>query len=137
MTSAERQNAINQYIENRFACSFQPPIYMSSLPEETRFRVFPMSRPASPPPPQQPFNTATMFLPTTTTNAPGYSDKVDLENELRGQVYALQRSSQAVDVPDSRCDLYAARSYPSTSHVRRSAKKPEPVKFMVSSRQLR
>ena len=36
----------------------------------------------------------------------GFATKINVESELRNQIYALQSCSQAVYVPDSKSDLY-------------------------------
>lgn len=53
------------------------------------------------------YNITNTFNPGT-RNAPfsGYSEKVNIESELKGQFYALQKCSQAVYVPSSTSDLY-------------------------------
>jgi len=53
------------------------------------------------------YNTNNVFNPGT-NQAPwsGFASNVNLESELRNQVYALQKCSQSVYVPKSNSDLY-------------------------------
>jgi len=53
------------------------------------------------------FSTSCIFNPGN-TKSPwcGYSSNVNLESELRNQIFALQKCSQSVYVPDSTSDLY-------------------------------
>jgi hypothetical protein len=53
------------------------------------------------------YNPTRDFAPTTTTPPfNGYSDNITIENTLRNQYYALQKSNQAVYIPSSTSDLY-------------------------------
>jgi len=85
--------------------------YLSVRPVMTKYSILPIVDPRktnSVPLIQQPtYNQNTMFNPGNNT-APwsGYASNVNLESELRNQVYALQKCDQAVYVPSSQSDLY-------------------------------
>lgn len=53
------------------------------------------------------YNTNNVFNPGT-NQAPwsGFSSSINVESELRNQIYALQKCSQSVYVPNSNSDLY-------------------------------
>lgn len=53
------------------------------------------------------YNPETMFVPMT-NRAPykGYATRIHLENELRHQFFALQRSENGNFIPSSKSDLY-------------------------------
>ena len=59
------------------------------------------------------YNTSQIFNPGNNT-APwsGFAANVNLESELRSQVFALQKCSQAVYVPNSNSDLYKSHNVP-------------------------
>jgi hypothetical protein len=53
------------------------------------------------------YNTNTVFNPGNTQSPwSGFASNINLESDLRNQVYALQKCSQAVYVPSSKSDLY-------------------------------
>lgn len=53
------------------------------------------------------YNSQTVFNPGNTQSPwSGFASNVNLESELRNQVFALQKCDQAVYVPDSNSDLY-------------------------------
>ena len=47
----------------------------------------------------------------------GFTENVNVESELRGQKYALQKSDQAVYVPSSKSDLYSYKFENKTQQV--------------------
>jgi len=56
---------------------------------------------------QPTFNPHAVFNPGNTTSPwSGFASNVNTESELRNQIYALQKCSQAVYVPSSKSDLY-------------------------------
>ena len=59
------------------------------------------------------FNTQTTFNPGT-DNAPwsGYASNVNIESELKNQIYGLQKCSQSIYVPNSDSDLYEYKYKP-------------------------
>jgi len=53
------------------------------------------------------FNPHTKFNPGNTQSPwSGFASSINVESELRNQIYALQKCSQAVYVPNSNSDLY-------------------------------
>jgi hypothetical protein len=65
------------------------------------------------------FNPNHTFNPGNTKSPwSGFASAVNVESELRNQIYALQKCSQAVYVPSSRSDLYQVnmRQKPQTQH---------------------
>jgi hypothetical protein len=85
--------------------------YIDVRPVMTKYSFLPIVDPRKPTSvrmEQQPtYNVNKTFNPGN-DSAPwsGYASNVNLESELRNQVYALQKCSQAVYVPDSKSDLY-------------------------------
>ena len=117
------------YERNIPSAPLQP--YLNSRPVSTKYSFLPVVDPRKPiqtPLQTQPiYNTKHTFNPGNAT-APysGYADKVHVESQLRNQVYALQRSSQAVYVPSSHSDLY---NEPKLENVNQSHVQPFPRLF--------
>ena len=64
------------------------------------------------------FNIEKTFNPGNTTSPwSGFATNVNTESELRNQIYALQRCSQSVYVPQSNSDLYTYKFTPTTSGI--------------------
>jgi hypothetical protein len=58
------------------------------------------------------YNTSAVFNPGNTQSPwSGFASNINLESDLRNQVYALQKCSQAVYVPSSSSDLYMNASF--------------------------
>jgi len=58
------------------------------------------------------YNPETMFVPMTKTGPyKGYATRIHLENELRHQFFALQRSENGAFIPSTRSDLYNSEVY--------------------------
>jgi len=66
---------------------------------------------------QQPtYNINAVFNPGNTQSPwSGFATNINTESELRNQIYALQRCSQAVYVPSSNSDLYSFNFKPGSS----------------------
>jgi hypothetical protein len=66
---------------------------------------------------QQPtYNTNAVFNPGNTQSPwSGFATNINTESELRNQIYALQRCSQAVYVPNSNSDLYSFHFKPTNT----------------------
>lgn len=85
--------------------------YLDVRPVMTKYSYFPIVDPRKElnvPLEQMPtFNVNKVFNPGNAT-APwsGYASSVNVESELRNQIYALQKCSQATYVPNSNSDLY-------------------------------
>jgi len=96
--------------------------YISVRPVMTKYSFMPIVDPRkelSVKLEQQPtYNSNVVFNPGNDT-APwsGYSSGINVESELRGQIYALQKCDQAVYVPNSNSDLYkhSFKPFPSSS----------------------
>ena len=85
--------------------------YISVRPVMTKYSFMPIVDPRkalSVKLEQQPtYNSNLMFTPGNDMSPwSGYSAGVNLESELRGQIFALQKCDQAVYVPNSNSDLY-------------------------------
>jgi hypothetical protein len=85
--------------------------YLDVRPVMTKYSYFPIVDPRkeiSVPMEQMPtYNVNKVFNPGNTTSPwSGFASNINLESELRNQVYALQKCSQAVYVPNSNSDLY-------------------------------
>jgi hypothetical protein len=54
------------------------------------------------------YNPSAVFYPASTSQGPwsGYASSVNTESELRNQIFALQKASQSVYVPNAKSDLY-------------------------------
>ena len=85
--------------------------YLDVRPVMTKYSYFPIVDPRkeiSVKLQQQPtFNTQTTFNPGNTQSPwSGFASNINTESELRNQIYALQKCSQATYVPSSNSDLY-------------------------------
>jgi hypothetical protein len=85
--------------------------YLDVRPVMTKYSHFPIVDPRkrnSVPLVVQPtFNTNAVFNPGNSQSPwSGFASNVNTESELRNQIYALQKCSQAVYVPSSKSDLY-------------------------------
>jgi hypothetical protein len=52
------------------------------------------------------YNINNVFNPGTSAPFSGYSTNINVESELRNQIYALQKCSQSAYIPKSNSDLY-------------------------------
>jgi len=85
--------------------------YISARPVMTKYSHLPIVDPRKKntvPLMQAPnFNTRNTFNPGNTQSPwGGFASSVNVESELRNQIYALQKCSQSVYVPTSKSDLY-------------------------------
>jgi hypothetical protein len=85
--------------------------YLDVRPVMTKYAYFPIVEPRksnSVPLTVQPtFSPDKIFNPGNTTSPwSGFASNVNVESELRNQIYALQKCSQSVYVPSSKSDLY-------------------------------
>lgn len=85
--------------------------YVDVRPVMTKYSYFPIVDPRKPinvPLNNMPtYNVQEVFNPGNTQSPwSGFSSNINTESELRNQVYALQKCSQAVYVPKSNSDLY-------------------------------
>ena len=93
--------------------------YISVRPVMTKYSFMPIVDPRkelSVKLEQQPtYNSNIVFNPGNAMSPwSGYSAGVNLESELRGQIFALQKCDQSVYVPNSNSDLYKHLFRPST-----------------------
>jgi len=104
--------------------------YLDVRPVMTKYSYFPIVDPRKQiivPLKQQPvYNVNKVFNPG---NAPspwsGFASNINKESELRNQIYALQKCSQSVYVPNSNSDLY--------SYKFRTVKQPNPHELLFNS----
>jgi hypothetical protein len=62
------------------------------------------------------YNSNTVFNPGNTVSPwSGFSSNINLESELRNQIFALQKCSQSVYVPSSNSDMYKYSFTPSNA----------------------
>jgi hypothetical protein len=85
--------------------------YVDVRPVMTKYSYFPIVDPRKEvqvPLVQLPtYNVHSVFNPGNTESPwSGFASNINKESELRNQIYALQKSSQAVYVPSSNSDLY-------------------------------
>ena len=113
----------NERIFNRNLSSQPLQPYLSVRPVMTKYSILPIVDPRAPisvPLEQQPtYNSRHVFNPGNTVSPwSGFATNINLESELRNQVYALQKCSQSVYVPSSSSDLYHFQFKPKEhSHV--------------------
>lgn len=112
--TSQRQETVylRTYSRNIPSSSLQP--YLDSRPVQTKYSTMPIVDPRTsietPLIQQATFNIETVFNPGNDT-APwsGYASNVNRESELRNQVFALQKCSQAIYVPSSNSTLYGVK----------------------------
>ena len=86
--------------------------YVDVRPVLTKYSYFPIVDPRKPinvPLVQMPtYNVHKVFNPGNTQSPwSGFASNINTESELRNQIYALQKCSQSVYVPESSSDLYS------------------------------
>ena len=113
-TTFQRQQQVYQrtWARNLPTAPLQP--YLDARPVLTRYSFLPVVDPRKPI--EAAMQTYATYSPHTVFNpgngtAPwsGYAASVNVESELRNQIYALQSCPQAVYVPDSSSDLYQVK----------------------------
>uniref|UniRef100_A0A6C0AS06 Uncharacterized protein n=1 Tax=viral metagenome TaxID=1070528 RepID=A0A6C0AS06_9ZZZZ len=85
--------------------------YIDVRPVMTKYSYFPIVDPRrkiNVPLEKMPtYNVNNVFNPGNTTSPwSGFASNINVESELRNQVYALQKCSQSVYIPESNSDLY-------------------------------
>jgi hypothetical protein len=105
------QQQTNQRIYNRNVPSQPLQPYLEVRPVLTKYSYFPIVDPRkeiSVRLEQRPiYNSHQVFNPGNTQSPwSGFASNINKESELRNQIYALQKCSQAVYVPNSTSDLY-------------------------------
>lgn len=101
----------NRKIYDRNISSQMLQPYLDVRPVTTKYSYFPIVDPRKKiktPLEQIPtYNVKNVFNPGNTVSPwSGFASNINLESELRNQVYALQKCSQSVYVPNSKSDLY-------------------------------
>ena len=109
--NSQKANIMNERIYDRNIPSHMLQPYLSVRPVETKYTVLPIVDPRTPanvPLKKQPiYNSEKVFNPGNTRSPwSGYVANVNVESELRNQIFALQSCSQAVYVPSSSSDMY-------------------------------
>jgi hypothetical protein len=111
VSSSQRVDSTNLRIYERNIPSQILQPYLSVRPVMTKYSIMPIVDPRAPihvPMEQLPiYNTEKVFNPGNAT-APwsGYASNVNVESDLQNRIFALQKCSQSVYVPDSNSDLY-------------------------------
>ena len=108
---ADIHNITNMRIYDRNIPSQMLQPYIDVRPVMTKYSYFPIVDPRKPinvPLVQLPtYNVHQVFNPGNTQSPwSGFASNINTESELRNQIYALQKCSQAVYVPRSTSDLY-------------------------------
>ena len=101
----------NQRIYSRNIPSQMLQPYLDVRPTMSKYSYFPIVEPRAKinvPLQQMPiYNIHNVFNPGNTQSPwSGFSTNVNIESELRNQIYAIQKCSQATYVPKSNSDLY-------------------------------
>jgi hypothetical protein len=120
----------NEKIYNRNIPSQMLQPYLDVRPVMTKYSYFPIVEPrksSSIPLIQMPmYDVNKVFNPGNTTSPwSGFASNVNLESELRNQVYALQKCSQSVYVPNSNSNLYEYKF--------KSKKEPNPHELLFQN----
>lgn len=107
-------NSINERIYDRNLPSSLLQPYLSVRPVMTKYSIMPIVDPRkklSVSMEQLPtYSPAKVFNPGNTQSPwSGFASSINVESELRNQIFALQRCSKSVYVPNSTSDLYEER----------------------------
>lgn len=113
-------NETNQRIYDRNIPSQMLQPYLDARAVSTKYSLLPIVDPRkelSVPMTQMPiYNSQKVFNPGNSQSPwSGFASSVNVESELRNQIYALQKCSQSVYVPDSKSDLYQSSFRPQKS----------------------
>jgi len=105
-------NQTNNRIYDRNLPSQMLQPYLDVRPVMTKYSYFPIVEPRKqinvPLVKMPTYNVHETFNPGNTQSPwSGFASNINTESELRNQIYALQKCSQAVYVPNSSSDLYA------------------------------
>jgi hypothetical protein len=110
-TSSQRQKTINNRLYSRNIPSHPLQPYLESRPILTKYTILPVidARPEIKTQLVQTstYNPSEVFNPGNTTGTwAGYANNVNVESDLRNQLYALQKCSQSIYIPNSNSSLY-------------------------------
>jgi hypothetical protein len=106
------QDEMNRKLYDRNVPSSMLQPYIDFRPAMTKYSYFPIVEPTrqiNVKLQQQPtYNIQNTFNPGNTQSPwSGFATNINTESELRNQIYALQKCSQSVYVPNSSSDLYS------------------------------
>jgi hypothetical protein len=110
-TASYRNNEINTRIYDRNLPTQLIQPYISVRPVMTKYSILPIVDPRKQnlvKMEQMPtYNLEKVFNPGNTVSPwSGYSSNINVESDLKGQIFALQKCDQSVYVPNSNSDLY-------------------------------
>jgi len=133
--ASQLTNTIDTRLYDRYLPSQMLQPYLNVRPVMTKYSIMPIVDPRKPihvPMEQQPvYNVNQVFNPGNTQSPwSGFATNINTESELRNQIFALQKCSQAVYVPNSQSDLYHYTFTPSKSA---NQQQPYPELFSESS----
>jgi hypothetical protein len=118
ISCSQNTDLINKRIYDRNVPSQMLQPYLNVRPVMTKYSIMPIVDPRAPI--ETPMSKLPVYSPQTTFNpgnnmAPwsGFASSINVESELRNQIYALQKCSQATYVPESTSDLYTFQFKPS------------------------
>ena len=119
---SDMRRETNERIYDRNIPSQPLQAYLDVRPVMTKYSYFPIVDPRKEltvPMIQMPtYNVNRIFNPGNTQSPwSGFATNVNLESELRNQVFALQKCSQAAYVPNSNSDLYKYSFHSSQNNV--------------------
>jgi len=125
--SSQIQEQSNRKIYDRNIPSQMLQPYLDVRPVMTKYSYFPIVDPRRQldvPLQQLPtYNVHKVFNPGNTTSPwSGFASNINKESELRNQIYAYQKCSQSVYVPNSNSDLYNYKFH--------STKQPNPHELL-------
>ena len=120
LTSSEIHSQTNHRIYDRNIPSAPLQPYLSVHPASTKYSIMPRVDPRRklnvPVQVMPTFNPFTEFNPGNDEGPySGYATNINIESELKNQIYALQSCDQAVYVPTSKSDLYNYGFTPGTN----------------------
>lgn len=111
INSSQMQEQINTRLYDRNIPSQMLQPYLDVRPVMTKYSHFPIVDPRKqntvPLTNMPTYNSHNVFNPGNSKSPwSGFASNVNLESELRNQIYALQKCNQSVYVPNSTSDLY-------------------------------
>jgi hypothetical protein len=116
--ASDRTREINENMYKRNIPSQPLQPYLNARPVMTKYSRLPIVDPRklpTVPMEQLPiYNTSQVFNPgNNTATWSGYASNINVESDLKGQIFALQKCTQSVYVPNSNSDLYQYGFQPS------------------------
>jgi hypothetical protein len=107
---SERSNITNNRLNERIISSQYLQPYLDARPVSTKYATLPivdLRKPISTPMTQTAtYNQHAIFNPGDSAPWSGYASQINTESQLKNQIFALQKNSQAVYIPSSKSDLY-------------------------------